>query len=656
MAARRAAKVRPPLPESDWAPPGMATLPAWPTRGRVCVDVETCDPQLKKLGIGVRRGGFIVGVSFTIEGGPTFYLPFRHEGGGNLDEDQVRRYVADQAACFEGTLVGANLPYDLDYLEEWGAPFLSVRKISRFSDIQIADPLIYELHQSYSLAAIADRWGQPGKDETLLHQAAEACNFDPKAELWRLHSKYVGPYAEADTKQPLELLRLQEAKIQKEGVSAIWDLECKVLPCLVRIRRRGIRIDEAKLGKVEAWAQAEEAEQLRIVEHETGITLASENVWKATALVPILEKIGQPVGLTPTGKPSVSRNDFKSGHPVAEALNRARKMNKLRTTFAASIRRYMTNGRIHSTYQQMAREGDGGAEQGARYGRLSNTDPNLQQQPSHDDFAHFWREIYVPEPYCQFAEADYSQQEPRWTTHFAAAGGFEGADIAAQTYHDDPMVDSHSMMAAITGLPRQQSKGIFLGLCYGEGGAKLSRTCGLPTRWAVLVGRKMYYAETAEGAERILNSLGKGQGRMWETAGIEGQKIIDQFDEAVPYVRMLAKASTKTAMQQGFVMTIGGRKLHFPRKPAIAGGGYDWGHKALNRIIQGSGADQTKEALVACDAAGFYVQLQVHDSIGASVANRREADGIAEIMSTVRKARVPFRVDVKIGPSWGEAK
>jgi len=153
-------------------------LPSWADAKRVCVDVETKDPHLKQLGIGVRRGGFITGVSFTIEDGPSAYLPMRHEGGDNLDEAQVLAYLRAQAKVFKGDLVGANLQYDLDYLLEDEVDFKEVRY---FRDIQIADPLIYELHHSFSLQNIAERNGLPGKDVSLLEEAARISGWTPRA-------------------------------------------------------------------------------------------------------------------------------------------------------------------------------------------------------------------------------------------------------------------------------------------------------------------------------------------------------------------------------------------------------------------------------------------------------------------------------------------
>ena len=458
------------VPKSDWAPPALETLPPWKDAKRIAIDTETRDDHLKELGIGVRRGGYAVGVSFAIEDGPAHYLPLRHEGGDNLDCDQALAYLRDQALVFRGDYVGANISYDLDYWLEEGIGF---NPESRFRDIQIADPLIYELHPSYSLDAIAKRYGLPGKDETLLQDAARAYGVDPKSGLWKLPGRFIGPYATADVEQPLLTIRRQERILEEKGLWKIWQLETEVLPVLVRMRRRGVRVDQEKLQQIEEWSLTEERGSLKRVEHLTGVKITVGDVWKAGALAPALEAIGVTLGQTPTGKPNIDKDLLsRLDHPVADALSWARRVNKLRTTFGASIRRHITNGRIHCTYNQIARESETGEQRGVRYGRLSATDPNMQQQPSPDrdpDLAGEWRKIYLPEEGADWVCSDYSQQEPRWTTHFAAKIDLPGAREAALAYRANPDLDNHQFMADLTGLKRTYAKLIYLGLCYGEG-------------------------------------------------------------------------------------------------------------------------------------------------------------------------------------------
>lgn len=642
--------------EPDWKAPSLSDLPSWEEAKRVSIDTETRDDHIRTLGIGVRRGGYMTGVSFAIEDGPSYYLPMRHEMGGNLPIEGVLSYLRDQAGVFTGDIIGANLSYDLDYLTSASIHF----KPRYFRDIQIADPLINELHDHYSMEELAKRWRLPGKDESSLRKAAHDFNVDPKAGLWRLHAGFTGAYAEQDVRLPLQILRRQERVIEEEGLWDIYNLESRVIPVLVKMRQRGVLINIEKLEKIEKWSLQEEAKALRTVKEHTGIHLDLGTVWQASALAPALEKIGLKMDLTSTGQPSIDKNLLRNAHhPVADALLYARKVNKLRTTFAKSVRKHMVNGRIHCTLKQIAADSNhGDGVQGARYGRMSCMQPNLQQQPggrSGKEFSSMWRAIYEPEKGSLWASCDYSQQEPRWTTHYAALLKFPGADLAIEEYRNNPKFDNHTFMAQLTGLPRDYAKNIFLGICYGEGGAKLCTELGLPTRYALSVGRErriLYFNTKAEAqAEARRHEIRY----MWECAGEEGQKILDQFDERAPYIRMLAKEATRLAEIRGYIQTAGNRVLHFPMR---GDGKHEWTHKALNRLVQGSSADQMKKALVEVDrdVPEFFMQLQVHDELTGSCPDPEVGQRVARVMENTLAAQVPFKVECKLGLSWGQAK
>ncbi len=206
---------------------------------------------------------------------------------------------------------------------------------------------------------------------------------------------------------------------------------------------------------------------------------------------------------------------------------------------------------------------------------------------------------------------------------------------------------------------RGYAKCIFLGLCYGEGGAKLCYDIKKPPRWAHISGwgqrRVMEYFANRHEAMRYKMEIGKGY--IKEMAGEEGQEILDNFNAEVPYVGQLAAKATERAEQNGYVRTVLGRQLNFERKDD---GTYDYTHKALNRIIQGSSADQTKLAMVELDRAGHYIQLQVHDETDGSFASAKEAKEAGNIMRDCILSRckpwVPFKVDTECGPNWGEVK
>lgn len=655
--------------QCDWRPPNLSDLPSWKNAKRVGFDLETKDPQLRELGPGVRRGGYIIGYSFAIEDGPGAYIPFRHFGGDNLDPDQAMNYLRDNAREFKGTLVGANLPYDLDYAAEAGATFDNV---SWFRDVQIADPLIYELHMSYSLDAILERWGLPGKDEALLREAAQAYRVDAKSEMWQLPGRFAGVYGEADARKPLALLRRQERKIDDLKLQGVFDLESRLLPVLLKMRRRGVRIDQDRLDRIDKWALEQEGEACAKIRHLSGRAFGIGDVGKAAVLSPIFAEAGIELPQTETTEKESITKEILAGaqHPLADAVLHGRRMNKLRTTFVSSVRRYMVNGRLHGTLNQLRGQRDFEADgsKGAKFGRLSSSDPNLQQQPSRGDFAKEWRSIYLPEEGKLWASVDYSQQEPRMGVHFAVAAGWAGmipdraykaACDMAERYRIDPTTDFHNAVVEATGnkVSRKDAKPLGLGRMYGMGAGTMCKNLGLPTSMAIYDTDKNCVVYSDEKPEEYRVVAVRAKSHPFESAGPEGREVLRKFDAAAPYLGALAKACQKRASDNGYIRTLSGRICHFPEN---TGGGrkdkFMWLHKALNRVVQGSSGDQMKKAMVDMDAAGIFLQLQIHDEVAISVENREEAERAAEIMGAAYDLYLPFACDIEIGPSWGEAK
>jgi DNA polymerase I-like protein with 3'-5' exonuclease and polymerase domains len=639
-------------PETSWRPPRLSELPQdWRAVRRIGLDTETCDPTLKKLGPGVRRGGFIAGISFALSEVQAHYLPLRHLGGDNV-EDPARAlaYVRDQAATFDGEVVGANLQYDIDFLAEAGIEF----PLATFRDVQVAEPLLDELQYSYSLDSILGRHGMELKVEEVLRKAALEFKIDPKADLWKLPARYVGAYAEGDAIRPLQLLKRQEEQLREQGLWDVWNLESAVLPCLVRMRRRGVLVDFDRLDKIDRWSRAQETTVWGEVLRMTGVSIAVGDAMKPELLARAFEKENITPPRTAKNKPSITKEWLEAlDHPLGKLMRQARKMSQLRSTFVSSIRAHAVNGRIHCTFNQLRKTSDdeSGDEEGARYGRLSCSDPNLQQQPARDpEIGPMWRSIYRPEAWGKWGQLDYSQQEPRWAVHVAVASGaarispagYNSACEARDRYINDRNTDAHTLFTAMVHgehvykldkkelkLLRDPAKNIYLGICYGMGGPKLCRQLGLPTK--VIAHWKT--------------------GRRIEVAGDEGQALLDRVNERVPYVKKTAEAVEAVAKERGYVRTISGRKCRFPVDDQ---GNPDWTFKAFNRVIQGDSADQTKTALVELDRAGHYLQLQVHDEFDGTFPDEKAAREAADIMETCTPCHVPAKVDVGWGDSWGE--
>lgn len=552
--------------------------------------------------------------------------------------------MKDQAKHYTGTICGANLGYDLDFLAEEGVVF----RQANFKDIQIAEPLIDENQLSYSLDTLAKKYDFAGKYETQLIEAAKAYGVDPKKGLWQLPGRYVGPYGEVDAELPLKILRKQERIIDDQDLWDIYNLENKVLPVLVKMRRRGVRIDFDQLDRVEELTIAEETKFLKIIHDKTGVKIELDEINKSRLVVKALDVIQIPYGWTapsktyPEGQPSVKREFLEPNkdHPVVNAILEARSYNKIRNTFVESIRKHAIGDRIHCTFNQLRRQDDNSDEvKGAGPGRLSSCDPNLQQQPSrHPILGKAWREIYLPDEGGKWCSADYSQQEPRLFVHFAHISKCTGTQVAVDKFFAG--YDWHDMTTEMAfGVTRNENdpeelakflklrkkaKAVFLGLTYGMGQAKMCHSCGFATEKVMI-----------RGAER-------------EVAGPEGRAFLAEFNRKVPFLKEIKDMVEKVAWNRRYIRTILGRHIHYPP-------GLNMERKALNNLIQGSAADQTKLAMVLLDEKNYKIQLQIHDEIAITVYDEKTPKDIAEIMMTCVPLVVPSKVDVEIGASWGDS-
>ncbi len=647
--------------DQTWVAPDPSTWPSWSGAKRVSYDVETRDPDLTTLGPSVRRGGEIVGYCVGIEDGPRVYLPVGHEAGGNVENpNAVRRYIKDQAREFDGELVGMNLGYDLDFSEEIGITF---PKISGIFDVAVAEALIDENLRAYSLDAIAERRVGEKKVTSGL-EAALIAHFGTagKENLWRLHASLVGPYGMGDADLPLRVARVQEKMISEQDLTRVFKLESDLIPLFVAIKRLGIPVDVDRLDAAETRYFAEEARACAAIKRMTGVDLTGR-CWEAGACAEALRSRGLEPGTTKTGKVSVTKEFLETCRDeVGTLIRSARKWNKMRTTFAAQIRNHLItasdgSARIHPNYNQLKADSDDSrGTKGAVTGRPSMDHPNLLFMPIRDEeVGGEFRSIFRPEHGSQWAKCDISQQEPRITIDLACRLGYESAINMAKKYKEDPRTDCHQAMADLTGKPRTIAKNIYLGMTYGMGGAKLcNHYLGLPTCYAVRVGRDdIVYFDSREEAE--IGSKSNGGGFIWEEAGEEGRRIIAEFHAAAPFLKDTANYARSRANEVGYIRTIFGRRGRFQRKRN--GRGYDYTHKALNKYVQGSAADQTKQAMLdVWRELGVVPYLQVYDELDFPTDGPELADAVSRAMEQAVPLKVPVIVDHEIGPSWGEVE
>ena len=189
-----------------------------------------------------RQGrGHIVGVGIATEGWKG-YFPIRHQGGGNLDEDIVLRWLRNTLASEKRDVIFHNALYDVGWLRREG-----VHVGGKILDTIVAAPLVNENRYSYSLDNLGEFYCNEKKDESLLQNAALSFGVNPKSEMYKLPSKFVGPYGEQDAALTLKLWQKLKIEVQEQGLEKILDMECRLIPLLLEMRWRGLESMNKKL-------------------------------------------------------------------------------------------------------------------------------------------------------------------------------------------------------------------------------------------------------------------------------------------------------------------------------------------------------------------------------------------------------------------------
>ena len=611
---------------SEWVPP--ASFPDLSAATEIAIDLETCDPHMESMGPGwPRKDGYIVGYAVAVDGWKG-YFPIAHQGGGNLDKRIVERWMKKvlELPCDK---VMHNAAYDLGWLRASGFTVNGT-----VYDTMLAAPLIDENRYSYALNSISFDYLKEIKSEQGLKDAASDFGVHAKKELWKLPAMYVGDYAEQDAALTLKLWHHLKTLIKKEEVESIFNIETELLPILIDLTFQGIRFDRPKCEQLIDEFKRKELEHIQQIKSLSGERV---DIWAAASIAKAFDKMGLSYPKTTTGLPSFTKTFLDShDHPAAKLVTEAREFNKTHGTFLEPyLRHSAVDGRIHPHINQMRSE-DGGTVTG----RLSMNNPNLQQVPArHEIIGPLVRSLFLPEEGQLWAASDFSSQEPRLLVHYATLLGLPGAERMAEAYRSDPNTDFHQMVADMAGIKRKAAKTIGLGLMYGMGKQKLANSLDLPLD--------------------------------------EAAELIGTFHSKVPFLRGTIDAVMRRIEHPasgGSIRTLLGRKCRFPLWEPIEYGinkalpreqaAIEYGprikramtYKGLNRLIQGSAADQTKVAMIALHKAGFRLLLQVHDEIAISVDGRNDADHASRIMQEAITLEVPSRVDVEIGPSWGEAK
>jgi DNA polymerase I-like protein with 3'-5' exonuclease and polymerase domains len=643
------------MPTTEWVAP--TEFPDLRSVEEIAIDLETRDPNLKKLGSGSIIGkGEVVGIAVAVNGYKN-YFPIAHGTGPNMDRDKVLRWFKDICES-PATKIFHNAMYDVCWIRNLG-----IKINGLIIDTMIAASLIDENRYNYTLNSLSWLYLNKGKNETLLNKAAKERGLDPKADMWKMPASEVGAYAEEDAALTLELWHHFKRIIIEEDLQDIFNLETDLFPCLVDMRHLGVRVDIEKANQLKTAMAVKEQNLLQQIKIETGV---DTQIWAARSIAQVFDKLKLPYTRTEkTNSPSFTKN-FISNHtnPVVRMIAEARKINKVSTTFIDTILEHSHNSRIHADINQI-RSDDGGTVTG----RFSYSNPNLQQIPARDpDTGPLIRSLFIPEEGCTWGTFDYSQQEPRLVAHYALRFGYDSAKTLADSYENDPSTDFHQIVAAMAKIDRKEAKTISLGMFYGMGKAKLMAELGV----------------TKEKTDELFT----------------------QYHNNAPFVKLLLNGVMEAAQERGKIKTLLGRRCRFPKYEPILRGS-DWGkfvpaedhermmelknmgphlldedgevikeadgkpkknywyknghrraftYKALNKLIQGSAADMTKKAMVDLYKEGLLAHIQIHDELDFSIQSKEQSDKIKEIMENAVDLKVPNKVDYESGPSWGEIK
>ncbi len=594
----------------------------------IAVDLETRDPNIQTLGPGwARNDGNIVGIAVAA-GDYKGYFPIRHQNGHNLDPDMTMRWFKKQMATPDIQKVMHNATYDAGWLRAEG-----VEVQGKLIDTMIAAPLVNENRFSYSLNNLGRDYIDMRKDERMLRAAAKDWGIDPKADMWKLPPKFVGAYAEQDALMTLKLWEYLQIELSKDELGHIFELETSLIPMMLDMRAKGVRVDLDKAARVKKDL-GEKAKQVhKNIKDKTNVDIQP---WASASVQKMFEALNLQYPTTDAGAPSFTKQ-YLSSHPheMCQQLVRLRELDKASSTFVESILRHEYKGRIHCEFHQL-RSDDGGTVTG----RFSSSNPNLQQIPARDpEIKAAIRGLFIPEEGEKWGSFDYASQEPRLLVHFAASMPdnlrHPMVDTIVEEYHKGD-VDLHQMVADMAGISRKEAKTVNLGIMYGMGVGKLANQLS------------------------ITND--------------EAKELLETHRQKVPFVKQLASIATQQGSTKGQIRTLLGRKCRFhlwePRsfgynKPLPhdqAQAEYGMGirraftYKALNKLIQGSAADQTKQAMADCYKEGLLPLLTVHDELCFSIESDEQAARIKNIMENGLNdvLLVPSRVDQELGDNWGE--
>ncbi len=444
-----------------WTPP--SSLPNIRGAKELSLDIETYDPLLSEKGPSHIFGeGYIAGVAIAVTPFDKWYIPTLNPYHDGFEWEEIKEWLNSQVDR-DALIVGANLMYDLSWLLTYGVPFINTNKTW---DVQFAEALLDEHRDSYALDAIAKNYGFEGKDcKEMYEWGAKNFGGRPTAaaqgkNIYRMPLYLVGPYAERDAELPLLIKEKQAPLLEEQELMGVMDLEHRLMPVLVAMQMRGVRVDMEQREKVRGALDENLKENTTKLEELVGRKV---NVNSTKEIQSVFDENGWEYPMTEKGNPSFKK-EFLAAHDseFAKIVLEIRKIAKLKRTFVDGYFELAYNDRLHPSYHPLRSEWGGTVS-----GRISCSQPNAQNIPSRDPiYGPLIRSLFVPEEGEVWCKLDYSQIEYRFLTHYAVG---KGAEEARRKYSVDPNTDFHRMIEQETGMDRKSAKCLNFGLCLAEG-------------------------------------------------------------------------------------------------------------------------------------------------------------------------------------------
>ena len=591
-----------------------AALDAWIERlgasAEIAFDTETTSLDYMQADL--------VGVSFAVEPGHAAYVPFGHDYPGAPDQLGRQAVLEKLRPILESerpAKIGQNLKYDMSVLARAGIALAGVAFDTMLESYVLDSTATRHDMDSLALKYLGHRTIH---FEDIAGKGAKQLTFN------QIPVEDAGPYAAEDADVTLRLHRALRPRLEEHAsLATLCDtVEVPLVPVLSRVERNGVRIDVRLLNR----QSAELTERMREIESSAHKSAGGPfNLGSAKQIRTILfDQLGLPVrAKTPKGQPSTAESvlqELAFDHELPKLILEHRAMSKLKSTYTDALPACVNpaTGRVHTSYHQAV----------ASTGRLSSSDPNLQNIPVRTHEGRRIRQAFVADPGFRLVAADYSQIELRIMAHLSGDEGLLDAFACGADIHRATAAEVFTGgTGEVTDEQRRSAKAINFGLIYGMSAFGLARQLGIE----------------------------RG----------EAQSYVDLYFSRYPGVKAFMDATRESARDRGYVETVFGRRLYLPEIRSSNVHRRQYAERtAINAPMQGTAADIIKRAMLNLDAwiaesgAPVRMIMQVHDELVFEVA--REAVGdftplIRERMSGAADLSVPLVVDVGEGDNWDEA-